>query len=134
MSQEYDKNISENRGTNVLSPSAEILKTEGFWEGTADIKFDDIQVTTVDHQATIKVGFSDVYLYVTVTLPDQTSWTTELEDRDYQEILPNNSDLLNSRNLQKQLTALKQRRYERMMEAIAWTKSLMEAANDNDNL
>lgn len=128
MNKEYDqsqtKNLPLDRGSEVLA-AIKALEDEGFYQGSDDIEL-DFKVCTLHNQWEIKAGYTDTLLYVTAALGDQL-WLADLEECE-DDILPTNQQLLefHPKILDAQLARIKQLKYERMMQAIAWVKELIE--------
>ncbi|MFB2983880.1 hypothetical protein [Microseira sp. BLCC-F43] len=127
MQQQYDnletENLSKDRSPSLLATIA-ALEAEGFYQGTDDIQCDIVTVTT-HGEWEIKVGYTDTYLYVTVSLQDGSRWLTDLKSCEdefpsYQELLTGDP-----KSLADRMAAIKQQKYERMMQAIAWMKELV---------
>ena len=129
MAQQYDqlqaKNLPLDRSPNVLA-AIEALESEGFYQGSDDINL-DFKTVTSHGEWEIKSGYTDSLLYVTVGLPDGGRWLIDMEDCE-EDFLPTNQQLLvpHPKILEAQMARIKQRKYERMMQAIAWVKELLE--------
>lgn len=126
MNQQYDHlqtvNLSKDRSPDVLA-AINALESEGFYQGSDDIDC-DIKTVTSFNEWEIKAGYSDTCLYITVVLKDGSRWVAlencEEEFPTYKQLLTGDPTALG-----EQLTAIKRKKYERMMQAISWVKELI---------
>ena len=129
MNQQYDHpqttNLSKDRSPDVLD-AINALENEGFYQGSDDINL-EFKVVTSHNEWEIKAGYTDTLLYITVTLGDDERWLADLENHE-EELLPTNQQLLHShpKILDAQLARIKQQKYERMMQAVAWVKAIID--------
>lgn len=129
MTQQYDSSQTVNplkdRSPNVLA-AIKALESEGFYQGSDDIDL-DFKIVTSHNDWEIKAGYTDALLYITVSLADGSRWLADLENCE-DDLLPTNQQLLEShpKILDTQLTRIKQQKYERMMQSVAWVKAIID--------
>jgi hypothetical protein len=133
MQQQYDNSQAENlpkdRGTPVLDSDVASLESAGFYRSIENVVEDlpGLQIATYYQGWDVTVGYSDSFLSVRVARGD-SCWIADLGHYDYLIDLPRLEELLRDdpKNLQARIEDVKRRKYERMMQAVAWVKCLLE--------